>query len=260
MNKSEKLADLRHFLARSGLPPDRPALPLMGPGGASGADAALGGGLLPGTLHEIYATDWGAAGFAACLAIRAAAGKTLFWVRPDYEALEYGALSATGFLELGGDPSRLILLRAPNAAGALAAGADILACPHVGALVLELSGNPKSLDLVASRKLAFAAAASGVTVLLLQEGADEMPSAAWTRWQVATAPSTPGDDLDNPWGNPSFTAALVRNRLGPTGRWTLQWDPEDGFFYPPRHTQYAPHFGALAAAPADRPAYAARAV
>jgi protein ImuA len=216
--------------------------------------------LLPGTLHEIYATDWGAAGFAACLAIRAAAGKSLFWVRPDYEALEYGELSATGFLELGGDPAQLILLRAPNAAGTLAAGADILACPHVGALVLELSGNPKSLDLVASRKLAFAAAESGVTVLLLQEGAIETPSAAWTRWQVATAPSTPGDDLDDPWGNPRFTASLTRNRLGPTGRWTLQWNPEDGFFHQARHDRTAPYPGALAAAVADRPAYTARAI
>ena len=68
MNKSEKLADLRHFLARYGLPPERPPLAL----GVAGADQALGGGLLPGALHEVYAGDWAAAGFAACLAIRAA--------------------------------------------------------------------------------------------------------------------------------------------------------------------------------------------
>src|SRR3954465_3093866 len=88
MNKSEILADLSHSLTRYGLPPDRPALPL----GVAGADAALGGGLIPGALHEVYAGDWGAGGFAACLAIRAAGKKPLFWVRPDYEALEYGEL------------------------------------------------------------------------------------------------------------------------------------------------------------------------
>ena len=252
MNKEQKLADLRHSLSRAGLPPDRPLLPL----GLEGADAALGGGLLPGALHEIYAKDWAASGFAACLAIRAAGssfngkGGPLFWVRPDYEALEYGGISPNGLLELGGDPANLILLRAASAVDALAAGADILACPHVSVLVLELSGNPKSLDLVAGRKLAFAAAASGVTVLLLREGADETPSAAWTRWAVRTAPSVAHDD----WGAPVFTAALVRNRLGATGSWTMQWDVEDGLFRDARQDQYAPHPGRVAAAPAHRPA------
>ena len=46
MNKYEKIEDLRHFLARYGLPPERPALSL----GVAGADRALGGGLLPRRL------------------------------------------------------------------------------------------------------------------------------------------------------------------------------------------------------------------
>ena len=245
MNKEQKLADLRRSLSRAGLPPDRPALAL----GVAGADAALGGGLLPGALHEIYATDWVAAGFAACLAIRAAGKKPLFWVRPDYEALEYGEISANGLFELGGDPANLFRLSAPNATEALVAAADILAEPHVGALVLELSRNPKSLDLVAGRRLAFAAAGSGVTVLLLQEGASEMSSAALTRWRVTAAPSDGGDD----WGNPAFRAELVRNRLGPTGCWTMQWEPENGFFRQTRRDQYAPHPGRAFAAAAHGP-------
>src|SRR5579871_4234580 len=152
MNKSEKLADLRHSMTRYGLPPERPALPL----GVAGADQALGGGLMPGALHEIHAADWAAGGFAACLAIRMAGKKPLFWVRPDYEALEYGELNPAGLMELGGNPANLFLLRAPNATEALAAAADILACPHIGSLVLELGGHPKALDLVASRRLALA--------------------------------------------------------------------------------------------------------
>ena len=51
MNKSEKLADLRHFMARYGLPPERPPIPL----GVPAADAVLGGGLRPGALHEVLA-------------------------------------------------------------------------------------------------------------------------------------------------------------------------------------------------------------
>jgi protein ImuA len=252
MNRSEKLADLRHSLAKYGLPPERPLLPL----GVAGADQALGGGLLPGALHEVQAGDWSAGGFAAYLALRAAGGKPLFWVRPDYEALEYGEISPAGLLELGGNPANLFLLRAPNVSEALAAGADILACPHVGALVLELTGNPKALDLVASRRLAFAAAASGVTVLLLREGAVEMPNAAMTRWQVASAPSQDGDD----WGAPSFAATLTRNRLGPTGAWIMQWDMDHGLFRETRRHQQAPHPGRMAAAPFHRPDSPARAV
>jgi protein ImuA len=211
---------------------------------------------MPGALHEIHAADWGASGFAACLAIRAAGKKPLFWVRPDYEALEYGEVSPNGLMELGGDPGQLFLLRAPHAVDALAAGADILACPHVGALVLELSGNPKSLDLVAGRRLAFAAAESGVTVFLLREGADETPSAALTRWRIQTTASVPRDD----WGAPAFNAALIRNRIGPTGTWHLQWDVDHGFFREPRHSHYAPYPGRVAAAAFHRPHPEARAI
>jgi protein ImuA len=252
MNKMEKLADLRHSLAKYGLPPERPLLTL----GVAGADQALGGGLLPGALHEVHAGDWSAGGFAACLAIRAAGRKPLFWVRPDYEALEYGGVDPVGLLELGGNPADLFLLRAANATEALAAGADILACPHAGALVLELTGNPKVLDLVASRRLAFAAAASGVTVLLLREGAMEMPSAAMTRWQIASAPSQDKDD----WGAPCFAATLSRNRLGPTGVWIMQWDMDHGLFREPRRHQQTPHPGRMAAAPLHRPDLPARAI
>jgi len=246
MNKNKKLADLRHFLAHYALPPDRPAIPL----GLPGADAVLGGGLRRGALHEVFASDWGAGGFAACLAIQAAGKKPLFWIRPDYEALEYGPLSATGLLELGGDPANLFLLRAPHADDALAAAADILACPHVGAVVLEISGSPRSLDLVASRRLSLLAEESGVTLLLLREGALPEPSAAATRWQVRTLASDPHDD---DWGAPRFHAQLTRHRLGPLSDFLLTWDSEHGLFH-----EAKAHSGLVVAAPADRPAEAPR--
>jgi protein ImuA len=250
MNKCEKLADLRHFLARYGLPHDRPPIPL----GLPAADAVLGGGLRRGAVHEVFAGDWGASGFAACLAIQATRQtkekKPLFWVRPDYEALEYGALSASGLLELGGDPRNLFLLRAPDAGEALSAAADILACPHVGAVVLEMSGTPRCLDLVASRRLALLAEESGVTLFLLREGAMPQPSAAATRWQVQSLSSQVDDD---DWGSPRFAARLTRHRLGGLGDFTLQWDIDNGIF-----RDASAYSGAVVAAPADRPAEASR--
>jgi len=241
MNKSAKLAELRHFMARYGLPPERAPIPL----GEAGADAVLGGGLKPGALHEVLAQGWGGGGFAVVLAILAAGAKPLFWVRPDYEALEYGALSPIGLAELGGDPRALIMVRTRNAAEALSAAGDILASSYVGALLLEIHGRPKCLDLVASRRLAFAAGESGATPILLRNGAEDEPSAALTRWQVKSAPSSPFDD---DWGNPVFDAELVRHRAGGLGRFLLKWNPEHAAFD-------TAHSGAVAAAPSDRPAY-----
>src|SRR6185312_2706826 len=106
MNKSAKLAELRHSLARYGLPPEREPVAT----GHPQADAVLGGGLRPGSLHEIFPQGWCAGGFAVLLGLLAAGKKTFFWVRPDYEAMEYGAVSPNGLLELQGNPQRVILI------------------------------------------------------------------------------------------------------------------------------------------------------
>ena len=240
MNKSAKLAELRHSLARYGLPPDRKPIST----GHPQADAVLGGGLRPGSVHEVFAKGWCAGGFATLLAVLAAGRKSLFWIRPDYEALEYGAASPNGLLELGGDPRQLVLVRTRNAADALSAANDVLACPHVGALLLEIEGMPKCLDLVASRRLALAAGESGVTALLLRNGAEAEPSAAMTRWQVTTASSLPGDD---DWGNPIFDAQLTRHRAGGLGNFLMNWNPEHACFE-------TADTGAVVRTPADRPA------
>ena len=244
MNKSAKLAELRHSLARYGLPPDRAPVPL----GHPQADAVLGGGLRPGSLHEVFAQGWCAGGFAALLALLAAGKKTFFWVRPDYEAMEYGALSPNGLAELGGDPSQLIQVRTRNEVDALAAANDILACPHAGAVLLEMEGMPKCLDLVASRRLALAAGESGVTVFCLRNGARAEPSAALTRWQVSSAPSHPTDD---DWGNPIFDAHLTRHRTGGLSNFLMKWNHQHARFE-------TADIGAVVRTPADRPAAAAR--
>ena len=241
MNISTKIAELRHSLARYGLPPDRPPIPL----GHPQADAVLGGGLRPGALHEVFAAGWCASGFAVLLAMLAAKKHPLFWVRPDYEGLEYGAVSPGGLAELGGDPSQLILVKTRKADDALAAANDILACSHVGAVLLEIRGQPKMLDLVASRRLSLAAGESGVSMILLREQARAEPSAALSRWDVSSAPSRDGDD---DWGNPVFDATLTRHRMGGLGHFLMQWNPQHAAFQ-----QANP--GAVVAAPAHRPAY-----
>ncbi len=224
------------------------------PLGHEAADHCLNGGLSCGALHEVFAGDCkhgaAATGFAAALSFRVSEKKKLLWVRQDFSALDCGELSATGLLGLGIDPGQLILLRAADAAGVLCAGAEGLTCAALGAVVAEIEGKPKILDLVASRRLTLLAAQKNVTAILLRLGAEPEPSAAETRWIVRGSQS----ENETDWGAALFDAELNRHRHGQTGHWVMEWSSEDGFFKKPRHKA---HSGGLAAFSANRPAAAA---
>src|SRR5665647_933874 len=194
--------------------------------GHAEADATLQGGLALGAMHEVFA-DSGrqsatATGFVAGLAGRVAARRPLVWIRQDFTEIEAGALSMSGLAELGLDPRFLVAVRAADVEAALRTAADALACDALGVVVLEVWGETRQLDLVASRKLTLAAQASGVTGLLLRMAAEPQPSTAETRWIVRAAHSPPAA-LWSAWGAPVFDAQLVRNRHGPVGRWIMEW-------------------------------------
>ena len=222
--------------------------------GHPGADAALYGGLITGALHEVFAHDpqsaASASGFATALTLRAERTKKILWIRQDFSALEHGEMSGSGLLELGFDPRRLVMLRAANAADALRAATDALACAALGATIIEVIGTPKILDLVASRKLTLAAQAKGVMALLLRFNAPPQASSAETRWLVKSAASEDSDE----WGAPRFDVTLARNRHGQTGRWDMEWDCDDGLFRAPQ--ERAANSGAVVSATTDRPAAA----
>lgn len=244
--RSAQVEALRAALSRPGLEERRTRIAL----GIGAVDACLKGGLARGACHEVYAHpghEGAATGFAAGLAWRAASAKPLLWIRQDFSALEFGELAATGLVELGIDPSRVLLLRTAHAEDALRAALDALSCAALGAVAIELVGEPRILDLTASRRLTLAAAESGVSVLLLRFGAQPQASSAATRWLIRSAPSPRGE---RDWGRPAFAAELVRNRHGGTGNWVMEWDCDDGCF---RETSG----GAVVPAPCDRPAAAA---
>ena len=229
----------------------------LAPLGHAAADRTLQGGLMRGALHEVFALDSAGYGFAAALARRAGGTKRLLWIVQDFSALEHGQISATGLAEFGIDPACVLLMRAANATDALRAGADALNCPALGSVIVELPGNPKILDLTASRRMVLAAQTNGVTALLLRSEAEVEPSAAQTRWRVRTARSAKTDD----WGSPRFDAELTRNRQGETGRWMMEWCCDEGAFRDPvepearKHNEQAAHPGAVVSAAPDRPAY-----
>jgi protein ImuA len=193
-------------------------------------DEALAGGLRRGALHEVFAApshEAAATGFVAGLTVRF--GGPLLWIRQDYAGRECGELTATGLFEFGLDPARFLLLRVLEATDALKAASDALTCAALGAVVIELMGAPKQLDLVAYRRLALAAGESGVTAILLRQAATSSGiGGAETRWFVRAAPS---EDKEN-WGQPAFDVELQRNRHGPAGHWVIKWSCDDDVFRP----------------------------
>ena len=206
-----------------------PSAPL----GYAGLDAAIGGGLVRGRLHEVFAREpadgCGAAGFAAMLACLAGQGDApLFWLREE-AAERQGVLHAPGLAEIGVDPGRMVLVVTPDPVALLRAAVDVVRCASVGAAVIELWRRPRALDLTASRRLALAAEASGVTPLLLRIAAEPGPSAAQTRWSVHAAPSD-AIEAGAP-GPPAFVVRLLRQRGRPDGdAWHLEWDRDRACF------------------------------
>jgi protein ImuA len=261
---------------------ESPALHPRVPLGHEAADACLKGGLLKGALHEVFAAEAGcegaATGFATALAMRMAAPvgtgqanersnaashndnaqshgrieeqskarthhKKLLWIRHDFSALEFGEISATGLLELGLDPARVLVLRVADVTEALRAAGDALTCGSLGAVILEIPGAQKKLDLVTSRRLTLAAQKKGVSVFLLRLAAEPDTSSAETRWRIAPAPS---DDRKDDWGFPRLAAQLARNRHGPTGDWVMEWNSDEQSFR-------AADRGPVVSVPADGP-------
>lgn len=242
------LATLRGSIARIESEADV-GTPFRAALGHAAADAVLRGGLVLGAVHEVFAEgrqSAAAAGFVAGLARRLGGRRPLLWVRQDFAEIESGALSMSGLNELGLDPRLVVSVRAPDVEAALRTAADALACDALGAVVMEIWGEARQFDLVASRKLTLAARMSGVTGLLLRAAAVPQPSTAETRWIVRAAHSPP-DTLWQAWGAPVLEARLVRNRHGQTGQWIMEWNCDECLFREATHPQ------PVAAAAADRP-------
>lgn len=214
-------------------------------------DAALGGGIARGRLHEIFAAEAGdagsATGFAGMLSIRLGGG--IVWLREEAAVRGGGHLHAPGLVEIGLDPARLLLGLLPDALSVLRAAADVVRCAGVGVAVIELHRDPKVLDLTASRRLALAAEESGVAALLLRIAATPVASAADTRWAVRSCASQPLPA--NAPGHPTFDLELLRQRgRGADGRWQVEWNRQQAVFTSPTPS------GAVVAVPAHRPAAA----
>jgi protein ImuA len=224
--------------------------------GLSAVDQPLGGGLERGAVHEVFADGpadaASAGGFALALALRAARDGRIVWVRQDFVDVETGRLHGAGLAAFGLDPGKLVLVRARDAADVLRAGGEAGRCAALGAVLIEPWGDPKVLDLNATRRLALTAAASRVTTFLVRVAAAPVPSAASTRWSVHAAQSRPLEA--NAPGFPAFALTLLRHRAGvPPRHWCVEWNRDSSHFQDRTRPLVAPLPRRLVAVPAGRP-------
>lgn len=119
---------------------------------------------------------------------------------------------------------RLIHVAVRTAEDALFALEEGLRCRDLAFVMGEITGNPRALDMTASRRLSLAAEKHGVPLWLVRLDASRDLSSARQRWAVRAAASP--EPRWNPAapGTPSWQADLFRARRHPPGTWMLRDD------------------------------------
>lgn len=193
--------------------------------------------------HEIFAPADEAGGAACALALaldglRASthaaegprgvflAAKPFLWVQ------DAASIRKTGRPYAPGLPpalrSRVIHVAVKDAADALFALEEGMRCRDLACVIGEIAGNPRALDLTASRRLGLAAEKHGVPLFLVRHDAARDISSARMRWQVrSTASPPPRWNAAAPKAGPgigSWQAELFRARTHAPGEWTLHDD------------------------------------
>lgn len=205
-----------------------------------------------GGLHEIHAApeDWAAAmAFALFSTIRRDSaqdrhevgrhGQAIFLIGGPGPAAFPVLPCAEGLAALGLAPEQLVIVRTASELDLLRAGLEAARCPDVGTVLLQTQGRLARYDLTTSRRLALAAEQDGKGVIVLRGDAPPRPSAARTRWDITSAPSTALEANAPGW--PAIEAELLRQRGGMGGlRWRLEWNADHGTF---REAERALHHG-----------------
>jgi protein ImuA len=223
------MARLRRVIAEieaeAGPAGERPARRLSFP---SAFDSALSGRLADDALHEIAPAEpqdgAAAMGFALALAARFLSRRpaSALVIGEGFAAEESGALYGPGLVAHGLALSRLVFVRAPDAALAFWAMEEALKCGAPAVVVGEI-WSFKGYSLAASRRLLLAARKGKVPALLILASAygqaERLSSAAETRFEIAAAPSAKtqaaaGPDLPGPF---ACGARLVKARLARAG-------------------------------------------
>ncbi|WP_145973449.1 ImuA family protein [Candidatus Phaeomarinobacter ectocarpi] len=233
--KRELLESLRRDLSCFESPrAQAPSLSL----GAPEVDQRLSGGagLSLAGLHEVVGAAYpdmaAATGFAIALGSRLVMRETrsLVWVTQRSGVHDLGPLYGPGLAMMGLDPARVLIVSAKDDREALWVTEEALRTPDLCGVVSELEGS-RAYDLKASRRLQLAAERFERPALLLAGhagSAASAPSAALTRFRIASAASSPNSS-PNPSvvsapGRARFAVTLDRVRGGSSSQFILEWN------------------------------------
>lgn len=210
------------------------------PTGVERLDEVLGGGLPKAALTEIHGSETRNAGAAAGLALSLVSGMLkqrsrpsdlVLWVGTTEMFREAGLPYAPGLASFFGIPAEsLLLAEAPKAADVLWIAEEAARIDEIAAVVVELRGNPRIVDLTATRRLHRRAQDSGRPVFLLRQSAEPEPTAAPVRLVVSPAPATLRQTLLGPLagsiGAPAFAVEIGKSRTALPGSFILEWNPD----------------------------------
>lgn len=210
------------------------------PTGVERLDETLGGGLPKAALTEIHGTETrnagAAAGFALCLVSlmlkeRARPHDLVLWIGTSEIFREAGLPYAPGLDQVFGIAAdKLLLAEAPRPADALWIAEEAARIEEIAAVVVELRGNPRGVDLTATRRLHRRAQDSGRPVLLLRQAAEPEPTAAPVRLLATPAPAALRRTLLGPLAGsiaaPAFTVEIGKSRSALPGSFILEWNPD----------------------------------
>jgi protein ImuA len=199
-------------------------------------DRILGGGLPLARLHEIRASesrDGGAAGgFIAALVARLTATDfvpSTLWISEADTRREAGRLYAPGLAALGLNPASIVEVAVRTETEALWAFEAALSCHALHVAICEL--RQASLDLSATRRCALRARERGVTGFLLRLGnSSAEPSAAELRFRISPMPAAAIGGFSAGVGRMAWRLVLEKNRLGPTGVFSVEWNAHERSF------------------------------
>lgn len=211
--------------------------------GVDRLDTALGGGLPKAGLIEIHGAatrDAGAVtGFMLALIglIRATAeGVTpVLWTGTTEILREAGFPHAGGLQAIFGiEAEALLFCEAKKLTDALWVAEEAARLTTPAAVVLEVRGNPRHLDLTATRRLHARARDSGRLLFLLRQAVVAEPTAAPVRLVVGPASSTLRETIGGPLANsidrPAFTVTIGKSSSVRFGQFTLEWNPDEHTF------------------------------
>lgn len=116
---------------------------------------------------------------------------------------------------------RLVHVAAASPQDALFAIEEGLRCRDLAFVIGEIAGNPRALDLTATRRLSLVAERHGVPLWLVRLDAARDLSSARMRWDVRSAVSPPPRWNPQAPGVPAWRAELFRARSHPPGEWLL---------------------------------------